>query len=126
MFKQSEFRPCSDIDVKLIHDVTVIQIPNKFFDTFTAKTFRQEVIKLCEQKRAQFLIDMSRVEFIDSAGLGVLILLYKAVGNNGKLALFGVQKKVDDILVIANIKKLLPSFENLEQALRYFPVSRKK
>ncbi len=42
MFKRLEVRPCSDLDVKVINDVTVVQIPNRFFDAFTAKTFRHE------------------------------------------------------------------------------------
>lgn len=108
-------------DVKIINDVAVVKVPNKFLDAFSAKAFRQEIMKLCEQGKKNFIIDMSDVDFVDSVGLGVLLLIYKAVGTEGGIVLIGVGKRVEETLKMASLQRILPAFDTLETALAHFP-----
>ncbi len=104
-------------EVKIINDTAVVRIANKFLDAFTAKAFRLEVIKLCEQGHKNFVVDLSTVDFIDSAGIGVLLLLYKTLGKEGHMALACVCSNVDELLTIVSLKGLIPIYDTVDTAL---------
>jgi anti-sigma B factor antagonist len=66
----------------------------------------------------KLILDLSGVEFLDSAGLGALMILY---GNmkirGGQLRLVAPGSKVRDVLRMTNTDAILPIDTNLEAAL---------
>jgi anti-sigma B factor antagonist len=66
----------------------------------------------------KLILDLSGIEFLDSAGLGVLMILY---GNmkvrSGQLRLVAPRAKVLDVLKMTHTDSLLPIDPNLEAAL---------
>lgn len=66
----------------------------------------------------KLILDLSGIEFLDSAGLGVLMILY---GNmklrGGHLRLVAPGRKVMDVLKLTHTDSLLPIDSNLEAAL---------
>ena len=103
-----------------LNQVAVIKVPGKFLTAFTAKTFRADVMQLHEQGKRHFIIDMSAIEFIDSAGVGSLISLFKTIGNEGSMCLCGVQKNVDEVLAMVNLKDLIPIYDTVDAAQQRF------
>ena len=61
---------------------------------------------------AKCSIDLSKLEFIDSAGLGLLVLIHEAVENDDKSVEFagptGQVKKMLEITNFANVIKIVP------------------
>jgi anti-anti-sigma factor len=45
----------------------------------TAESFRQELLRLITQNSAEIVVDLSKVERIDSVGLGVFIASYNTL-----------------------------------------------
>ena len=74
-----------------------------------------EVIECGVEK---LILDLSSIEFLDSAGLGVLMILY---GNmkvrGGQLRLVAPGSKVLEILKITHTDSILPIDSNLDAAL---------
>jgi anti-sigma B factor antagonist len=103
-----------------LSQVAVIKVPGKFLTAFTAKTFRTDVMQLHQSGKRNFIIDLSAIEFIDSAGVGALISLFKTVTTDGSMSLCGVQKNVDEVLAMVNLKDLIPIFANAEDAQKQF------
>ncbi len=65
------------------------------------------------------LIDMGGVEWMSSAGVGTLIRLVSRVEQlGGKLALFGCNAKVRQVLQITALEKVLNTSESHEEASR--------
>jgi anti-sigma B factor antagonist len=66
----------------------------------------------------KLILDLSGIEFLDSAGLGVLMILY---GNmklrKGQLRLVAPRAKVLEVLKMTHTDSLLPIDANLEAAL---------
>jgi anti-anti-sigma factor len=66
----------------------------------------------------KLILDLSAIEFLDSAGLGVLMILY---GNmkvrGGQLRLVAPGVKVLDVLKMTHTDSILPVDANLEAAL---------
>ena len=69
-------------------------------------------------KPQQFVVDLSRVSYIDSSGLAVLIEGMQTVnGYGGKFALSGLQDGVRPIFEIARLDQVFRIFPDVEAAL---------
>lgn len=52
---------------------------------------------------AQLAVDLTKVDFMDSSGLGVLVSLLKAVRPAGDMVLFGMRPSVAEILRLTHL-----------------------
>ena len=63
-------------------------------------------------------MDMSKVEYIDSSGLGVLVSVLKKVKvSEGKLVLISPKSSVKQILSLTNLDKVFNIQDTLENAV---------
>ena len=76
-------------------------------------------LKTCAEARPpMLLIDFKRVGYIDSSGLAVLIEYLKdAAKFGGKLALFGLEKKVATLFELVRLDQLFVIADDQETAL---------
>ncbi len=68
--------------------------------------FRTIIERLAEQPPRQVLVDISQLEFIDSAGLGMLLLLKESQG--GRITLQAPQGQVKRLLAASHFNSLMP------------------
>jgi anti-sigma B factor antagonist len=77
-----------------------------------------KITEVIERGVEKLILDLSGIEFLDSAGLGVLMILY---GNmkvrGGQLRLVAPGSKVLEILKITHTDSILPIDSNLDAAL---------
>ena len=65
------------------------------------------------------LLDMSRVNYLSSAGLRVLLLLYRRVlEHNSRIALIGLSEEVRDIMAMTGFLDLFTIFDSRGDGLR--------
>lgn len=78
------------------------------FDFNAHREFRQATEGVLQDPALrELVIDFSRVDYIDSSALGMLLLLREKAENKGKcIVLSGVQGMVREVLTIANFGKL--------------------
>ncbi len=70
------------------------------------------------QRPKQLIVDLSRVSYIDSSGLAVLIEAMQNVAQyDGKFALAGLQDSVRPIFEIARLDQVFRIFPDVEAAL---------
>src|SRR5688572_12851975 len=68
-------------------DHTVLEVGGEV-DVYTAPRLRERLVELVEQGARHVIVDLSRVEFLDSTGLGVLVGALKRLrAVNGTLGL---------------------------------------
>jgi len=73
---------------------------------------------MIESKPATMVVDLSKVTYIDSSGLAVLIEgMQNVEGYGGKFALAGVQEKVRPIFEIARLDQVFRIFPTVDAAL---------
>lgn len=73
---------------------------------------------LTNRKPPQLVVDLSRVSYIDSSGLAVLIeAMQNAQAGGGKFALAGLQENVRPIFEIARLDQVFRIFPDVESAL---------
>jgi len=93
----------------LLARVDELQIGAEIADEFKARIRA----KLPESGRVA--IDLSKVDFVDSSGLGALVSLLKIVRPEGELCLFGIRPSVQEILRLTHLDAVF-GHEKTEEA----------
>src|SRR5438093_5457738 len=92
-------------------------------DVYTAPRMRQAIVDLVDAGSLTVVIDMDKVDFLDSTGLGVLVEGLKRVRTRGgNLSIVITQDKILKIFDITGLNKAFPIYGSLEEALKE-PVS---
>jgi anti-sigma B factor antagonist len=80
--------------------------------------FKEKIRGLIGEGRKSLVIDMGRVGFIDSSGLGSLISALKVLrANGGDLKLANIGEQVYSVLEITRLLRVFDTFESSEMAL---------
>lgn len=71
-----------------------------------------------KQPAKKVVVDLAKVNYIDSSGLATLVeLLKKTKGHGGSLALAGMSEKVKSLFEITKLDKLFPIFPTQQEAV---------
>lgn len=75
-------------------------------DAYTAPRLRERLIPLCEKAEVVNL-DLSKVTYMDSTGLGVLIGAYKALRtSSGRLKIYGINPRLERLFQITGLSEI--------------------
>ncbi len=110
------------IEERAVGDVTVITVTgditlNKGGDVI----LKDKINSLLQQGQKKLLLDLGRVAYVDSAGLGQLVQVKVTAGRNAaELKLLNITKRLKDLLVVTRLSTVFDSFENEAEALASF------
>jgi anti-sigma B factor antagonist len=69
------------------------------------------------RQRPAVIVDLTRLSFIDSSGIGVLIKAFRSANGTRMSIVIGRDSQVDRVFGIAGIARALPVYFDREQAL---------
>lgn len=97
----------------------LVIMPTKDLDHCCAVDVRQEADERIEQGGAlHLLFDFSKIHFMDSSGIGVIMGRYKKViFQGGNIACCGVGPEIDRILTLSGLYRIMPRFGSRKEAL---------
>jgi anti-anti-sigma factor len=76
-----------------------------------------EFVRQCAGENVRVLVDLSKVNYLSSIGIPMLINTAKSVtSRGGKFALLNPQQNVAEVLDIVGIREIIPIFTDLESA----------
>jgi anti-sigma B factor antagonist len=105
-----------DITQKMIGDVTVVEITGEI-DGSTAPEAQAAIVPLA-QDDAKVVIDMSGVGYMSSAGLRMLLVVYRTVaGQGGAVALAGLSQDLEDTMSLTGFLDFFDHFSTVEDAV---------
>jgi anti-sigma B factor antagonist len=97
-------------------DWTVISVGGEI-DVYTAPKLRESLVDLVNAGRYFLVVDVEKVDFLDSTGLGVLVGALKRVkAHDGSLSLVCTQDKILKIFKITGLTKVFPIHDSVEDA----------
>lgn len=107
------------LDFKMKDDVLVADIAGDL-DHHQAAQAREEIDKTIDTFKTKHLVlDFSKVEFMDSSGIGVVMGRYNKVKEKGgNIILIGCSKYVKLILEMAGIFTIVSCCDSLEEAFK--------
>src|SRR5271166_334866 len=109
------------MDLKLGHytkdGIEVVDVEGEI-DIYTAPRLRELLIDLASKNSYQLVINMDKVGFLDSTGLGVLVGGLKRVrAHDGSLDLVCTQERLLKIVRITGLTKVFGIHQTVEQAI---------
>jgi len=109
------------VELKLGHydkdDIEVVDAEGEI-DIYTAPRLRELLIDLVSKNSYQLVINMDKVEFLDSTGLGVLVGGLKRVrAHDGSLDLVCAQERILKIFKITGLTKVFGIHQTVNQAI---------
>ena len=118
--------PQSRLVGQTIKDVTVVTFnESSIVDPQLIESIKRELFKLVDkQNRGKLILDLSKVQYLSSTALGVLIPLHEKTQKlKGRLVLCGVNPDIRKVFKITKLEKLF-TFKNTEgDALSEFGVA---
>jgi stage II sporulation protein AA (anti-sigma F factor antagonist) len=96
------------LDFKSDKDKLYVKIEGEL-DLLVAANFRTELDQKLDAAQARHLIlDFSRVTFIDSSGLGVILGRYKRLAEiGGTVQIWGVNEQIGRILELSGLNRIM-------------------
>lgn len=87
-------------------------------DVYTAPKFKSTMIDLIDQGNYNLIVNLTNVQYMDSAGLGALVSGLKRVReHNGTVNLVSPTVPVQRVLDITRLSKILNIYQNEQQAI---------
>lgn len=106
-----------DINVKTVDNVTVAEIGGEL-DGATAPLAEVQLLPLAQQGQ-RLLIDMSHLTYMSSAGLRIVLKLYRTItGKNGQIALAGASDYIRDTMAMTGFLSFVPTYDSPSAGLK--------
>jgi anti-sigma B factor antagonist len=97
--------------------VVLGQIDAKALDASNARAFKDAMKALLTQN-AKLVLDLSKVEFIDSSGLGALVsCLRQAHATGGEIKLSGLSKPARALFELVRMHRVFEVFNSSDEAI---------
>lgn len=88
-------------------------------DLLASKEVNRQLLPIIEDSSAFLVVDLTGLDYINSSGIYSLMECYaKTKEKGGYLKLYAANGRVKEILDLVGITKVIPLFEDLEEALR--------
>ena len=111
-----------NITERQVGDVTVLDMDGKITIGEGSVALRTAVRRLLEEGKKKILLNLAKVGYIDSSGIGELVSSYTAIGKEdaGQLKLLNLTQKLQDLLTITKLLTVFDVYESEEEALASF------
>lgn len=96
-------------------DITVIEVDVDRLDAAAAPALKTRLQKRMEGSTRKILLNLERVAFMDSTGLGVLVSLVKMLGRDGAIAVTGVQPPVRRLFELTRLDTVFRMTNGIEE-----------
>ncbi|HEV7681805.1 MAG TPA: STAS domain-containing protein [Pyrinomonadaceae bacterium] len=110
-----------NIAERQIGDITVLDMDGKITIGEGSVALRTAIRRLLEEGKKKILLNLAKVGYIDSSGIGELVSSYTAIGKEGgQLKLLNLTQKLQDLLTITKLLTVFDVYESEEEALAGF------
>ena len=109
-----------DLDVEATErgDASILTLRGEI-DVYTAPRLRQSIVDLVDGGAHRIIVDMEKVDFLDSTGLGVLVEGLKRVKTReGELAIVATHDKILKIFDITGLSKAFAIHSTVDEAFQ--------
>jgi anti-sigma B factor antagonist len=99
-------------------DVTILDMDGKITIGEGSVALRTAIRRLLEEGKKKILLNLARVSYIDSSGIGELVSSYTAINkDSGELKLLNLTQKLQDLLTITKLLTVFDVYESETEAL---------
>lgn len=101
--------------------VVVLEPKGKIMGGPDATLLNDKLHEYIEASQKNIVIDLAKVDWMNSTGLGILISSYTTLRNNGgQLKLANVTDKIRSLLTITKLVTVFEAFDDVDSAVKSF------
>ena len=109
-----------DIVESVREDITVLTLKGRL-TLGESNLVREKITQLSAAGRAKVVIDLSHVEYIDSTGLGILVICFTSLKKlGGALKLVNPNKRNVELLLLTKLHTVFEVFNEVQDAVNSF------
>lgn len=110
-----------NIKEKMHGDVAVVALKGNLMGEPDTTDVREKIYSLLQDDVKKVVLDLGKVKWINSSGLGSLIAAMTSVKNKGgDLRLANVTEKVESVFMITQLIKVFKTYETVDRAVASF------
>ena len=104
-----------DITTRKLKEHTIVYIKGEI-DLYNAGTLKKTMFNIAEKGAESIILDMKDVPYVDSSGVGLLVVTKKKLENDNKqFALLNVNEDIYKVLKIAAFHKFFKMYSNEDE-----------
>ena len=108
-----------NVEIKTISETMIIMIEGSV-DSNTASALQTQIMEKMTEAD-QVILDLSKVGFVSSAGLRLLLVIYRQIkSKNGKVILVGVSEEIRDVMSMTGFINFFEILDTVDNALILF------
>ena len=88
--------------------IGILRVDENRIDASVAIAFKDRFRDLVSGSSGDVILDLARVDFIDSSGLGAIVAARKLLGGDRKLELAGLTPAVDKVMTLTRMHTVFP------------------
>ena len=101
--------------------IAILEPKGKIMGGPDATLLHDKLHELISQGKKKVVIDLAKVDWMNSTGLGILISGLTTMRNNGgELKLANVTEKIQSLLTITKLITVFETFDSVDQAVASF------
>ncbi|MEM0978449.1 MAG: STAS domain-containing protein [Pseudomonadota bacterium] len=105
-----------NITHEVIGDATIAHFGERRLDAAMAVRFKDVMRPIADDVTGRLVLNMEKVEFMDSSGLGAIVALMKYLGPERPLDLACLQSTVDKVFRLTRMDGVFTIYKTLDQA----------
>lgn len=106
------------VEKRRLKDHTLLRVEGVVKLGESAQFFAQNLERTLEREKGHVLVDLSRIDYMDSTGVGELVsYLGRFQGRERKLILVDPSQPIRRVLEVARLDEIFPTYDSLEEAL---------
>ncbi len=111
------------ITERTTNDITILDLDGRLTMDDGAELLRDKVKSIVFQGNTRIILNLARVPYVDSGGLGELVRCSLAAQKaQGAVKMIGLTSRITDLLTITKLLNVFDTFESEQQAIASFPV----
>jgi len=101
--------------------IAIIELKGTLIGDEETDKFRSDVDDFIEQGNKCLVIDLHKLNYMNSSGIGAIISAQTGyTKNNGQVKLVGASQNIQNLLVVTKLIELLDVYDNLADAIASF------
>lgn len=106
-----------NLDINEVEGLTVVKLLIDRLDAAAAPDFKSQIDELIANGSNQLVLDLEKLEFMDSSGLGSIVACYKKMQGSGEMMFCGANDSVKSIFKLTRMDRIFQIFDTLDDCL---------
>jgi len=104
-----------------VEGITILDLEGRLIAGLDSSLLRERIVEVANQKRLNLILNLKRVEFIDSTGLGTMVMSFTTIQKlGGALKLLNLSKRHIELLVLTKLSTIFEVFDDEQDAINSF------